>query len=487
MAEVNAILERFPRERPWLLPALQALQHHSRWLSPEALTAAAQHLRVPQSEVYGVATHYPEFRLSPPGRRVVRICTGISCRISGSLDLLRACERSLGVSADGTTADGAVTLERLDCAFNCSVAPVIESEGKQYGRVGARDLETILSAPPHISPHPFPLPKGERENRTLSPFGGEGSKLPLPSGERAGVRGRETTARLRPTIPPPDGLTFVVGAGTCGLSVGAGNVLAALEAELAHRSLSARVVAGGCNGCCWVAPVVTVLGSNGSRRTVGRVSADGIPALLEAAAADRLTDDLEIRQFLSGQRHALIDRCGVTDPADIDDAIRHGSYTVLAELLAAGKPDRVIETVKAAGLRGRGGAYFQAALKWEGARQVQGEPKYLIVNGEEGEPGIFKDRHLMEGDPHRLIEGTLLAAYAAGASKAILYIHGEARLSALRLEKALEEAHECGLIGKRVLGSDFSIEVEIRRGAGGFVLGEETALMESLEGRRAMP
>ncbi len=465
-------LARFPRERAWLLPALQALQHHERWLSPEALTAAAEHLRVPRSEVYGVATHYPEFRLAPPGKRIIRVCTGVSCRIVGSLDLLRACERRLTIIADGTTADGAVTLERLDCAFNCSVAPVIEAEAKQYGRVTERDLDVILA-----SPHPNPLPNGERESETLAPEGGE---------SRVRGQGMPDLKRVAESRPP-NGLTFVVGAGTCGLSVGAGNTLAALEAEIARRGLAARVVAGGCNGLCWAAPVVTVMGSDGSRRLATRVTADRVPALLEAAAGNRLGSDPEVEQFLSGQRRELIDRCGVTDPGDIDDAIHRGSYAVLAETLAAGKPDHVIETVKAAGLRGRGGAYFQAAIKWEGARRAPGTPKYLIVNGEEGEPGIFKDRHLMEGDPHRLIEGALLAAYAAGASRLILYIHGEAHLSALRLERAVEQAREHGLIGQRVLGSDFSVEVEIRRGAGGFVLGEETALMESLEGRRAMP
>ncbi len=147
----------------------------------------------------------------------------------------------------------------------------------------------------------------------------------------------------------------------------------------------------------------------------------------------------------------------------------------------------MIETVKAARLQGRGGAYFPAAVKWEGARRAAGEPKYLIVNGEEGEPGIFKDRHLLEGDPHRLLEGALLAAYAAGASRIYLYIHGEAELAARRMERALDAARRWGLVSRHVLGSDFSVEVEIRRGAGGFVLGEETALMESLEGRRAMP
>jgi NADH:ubiquinone oxidoreductase subunit F (NADH-binding) len=182
-----------------------------------------------------------------------------------------------------------------------------------------------------------------------------------------------------------------------------------------------------------------------------------------------------------------MDRCGVTDPGDIEDAIRRGSYGVWKRVLAGTRPEEVVETVKRAGLRGRGGAYFQAAIKWDGARRAAGPVRYLIVNGEEGEPGIFKDRHLLEGDPHRLLEGALLAAYAAGASRLILYIHGEAHLAAHHVERALAQARAAGLVGERVLGSDFSVSVELRRGAGGFVLGEETALMESIEGRRAMP
>ncbi len=462
MASAEDPLDRFPRERTWLLPALQAAQHRDRWLSPEALTAVAEHLRVPKSEVYGVATNYPEFRLIQPGRRVVRVCTGVSCRIRGSLDLLAACERRLGLKAGGTTADGAATLERLDCAFNCSMAPVVEAEAEQYGRVAERDLDTILGA--SGSAH--------------------GERLPHPD-EREPASFADLTRSAHAQAPA--GLTLVVGAGTCGLSVGAGNTLAALGAEMSRRGLEARLVAGGCNGLCWAAPVVTVLGPDGSRRVAIRVTPDRASALLDTVAANRLTDDPEAAACLSAQRRELIDRCGITDPGDIDDAVRRGSYSVLADVLAAGKPERVIETVMAAGLRGRGGAYFQAAVKWEGARRARGKPRYLIVNGEEGEPGIFKDRHLMEGDPHRLLEGALLAAYAAGASRLILYIHGEAHVSARRLERAAEEARECGFIGPRVLASDFSVEVEIRRGAGGFVLGEETALMESIEGRRAMP
>ena len=445
MAGSPDVLGPFPRERTWLLPALQALQHRDRWLSPEALAEAADHLRVPRSEVYGVATHYPEFRLSRPGRRVVRVCVGLSCRIRGSQDVLAACERRLGVAAGATTPDGAITLERLDCAFDCAMAPVVEVEGEHHGRVEAGAVDVVLSAPSHPRP-------------------------PQP----AGVRGSATT-------------TLVVGAGTCGLSVGAADTLRALRDEAARRGLPVRVIAGGCNGLCWAAPVVTVLREDEPPRIAPRVAADRVSSLLDAVSAGGVTEDAGVTAFLAGQRRELLNRCGLTDPGDITDAIRRGSYEALKRALADGQPGRVIDTVKRAGLRGRGGAYFQAALKWEGARHAAGSPTYLIVNGEEGEPGIFKDRHLMEGDPHRLLEGALLAAFAAGASRVILYIHGEAHLAARHVERALAQAREAGLVGARVLGSAFSVTVEIRRGAGGFVLGEETALMESLEGRRAMP
>jgi NADH-quinone oxidoreductase subunit F len=456
VSEAADVLSPFPRERTWLLPALQALQHRDRWLSPEALAAAADHLRVPRSEVYGVATHYPEFRLSRPGRRVVRVCVGLSCRVRGALDVLAACERRLGIPAGATTPDRAVTLERLDCAFDCAMAPVVEVEGAHHGRADAGAVEAILAAPlPHLPPPHLPPP-----HPALSP---------------SGVRG-----------PAP--ITLVVGAGTCGLSVGAGETLRALRDEVARLSLPVRIVAGGCNGLCWAAPLVTVLRADREPQIVPRVEADRVSALLAAVGADRVGESAEVAAFLAGQRRELMSRCGLTDPADIADAKRLGSYEALERVLAEGQPERVIDTVKRAGLRGRGGAYFQAALKWEGARRATARaPRYLIVNGEEGEPGIFKDRHLMEGDPHRLLEGALLAAYAAGASRMIFYIHGEAHQAARHVERALAEARAAGLLGERVLGRDFSVTAEIRRGAGGFVLGEETALMESLEGRRAMP
>jgi NADH:ubiquinone oxidoreductase subunit F (NADH-binding)/NADH:ubiquinone oxidoreductase subunit E len=492
------ILARFPRERTWLLPALHAIQHEERWISTEALADVADHLRVPRSEAYAVATHYPEFRLARPGRRVVRVCVGVPCRIRGSLGLLADLERRLGVTADGTTPDGELTLERLDCGFNCSMAPVVEVDGRLVGRVGTPLPDQIMDALPHPdgkahdgdeqapeaapspgfitfpTPTPSPIPPS-REPPVSAPTGGPARWF------MAVQRAAQALA------PPASELRLTVEVGSCSLSVGAAATLAALAEETGRRGLRAHVVATGCSGLCWAAPVVTVAAPGRPIAVATRVTADRVTSLVADVAAGRVATPADVHAFLTPQRRALLDRCGVTDPRDTADAIRRGAYAALARALADGRPETVIDTVTSARLLGRGGTYSEAAAKWEGARRAPGWPKYLVVNGEEGEPGLFKDRHLMEGDPHRLIEGALLAAYAADCRVIYLHVHGEAHLSARRLTRAVEEARSWGLVSQHVLGSDFSVEIEVRRGAGGFVLGEETALMESIEGRRAVP
>jgi NADH-quinone oxidoreductase subunit F len=486
-------LDQFPRERTWLLPALQAVQHAERWISSEALAAVSEHLRVPLSEVYGVATHYPEFRLAAPGRRVARVCVGVSCRVQGSLDLLAALERRLGVTADGTTSDGEWALERLDCGFNCSMAPLAEVDGLHLGRLAPDDVDRVLGSP---APVERALPaRGEPETYPPVIAFPSPSPSPLPAGDPGPAIGQAVDParwfaaleRAARALASPTEVRLAVGLGSCGLSVGAASTLAALAAEVGRRGLRARVVAAGCSGLCWAAPTVTVLRPGAAPETAVRVAPGEVAALLDAVEAGRRVEPAEVTAYLAAQRRVLTERCGLVDPGDIGDAIHRGGYAAFAAALAVGNPLAVIETVKAAALQGRGGAYFPAAVKWEGARRAAGAPKYLIVNGEEGEPGIFKDRHLLEGDPHRLLEGALLAAYAAGASHVYLYVHGEANLAARRLERALDGARRWGLVSRHVLGTDFSVEMEVRRGAGGFVLGEETALMESLEGRRAMP
>ncbi|MDE2844292.1 MAG: SLBB domain-containing protein, partial [Chloroflexota bacterium] len=177
--------------------------------------------------------------------------------------------------------------------------------------------------------------------------------------------------------------------------------------------------------------------------------------------------------------------CGQLDPADVGEYVGVGGYASLADALSH-TPQEVIDQVLESGLQGRGGAYFPPARKWQGARAFP-EPRFLVVNAEEGEPGLFKDRHIMEGLPHRLIEGALIASYATGASRCFIYINAEAHLSAERVEAALEQARSRNLVGENILQSGFECEVEVRRGAGGYVCGEETTLLNTIEGRRREP
>jgi len=459
------MLSQFPRERTWLLPALHAAQRDARWLSSETLEAVAAHLRVPKSEVWGVASHYPEFRLARPAPRVVRVCTGLACGARGGADVLAEAIRHTASAGD------AIAVEEMDCAFACGVAPVIAVDHAYRGRLTAPAVQTALETPHEA--HAPAIATGR---------GGPPAAIPA-----AGSPGARFTALRREAERRRTGARLAVGAGTCGLAVGAAETLEALRVESQRRGLAWTVVAAGCSGMCWAAPVVQALRDGKPPVTAGPITAETAPRFLHALSAGMERDFAVAADWTAPQHRVLMERCGVADPYDIADALRHGAYTTLARVLEDGRPEAVIDEVRASGLTGRGGAYFQTAVKWAACRAAAGQPKFLVVNGEEGEPGIFKDRHLMEGDPHRLLEAVLIAAYAIGASRAVLYIHGEADLSAERMATALEQAREWGLVGPDILGAAFSLDVQIRRGAGGFVLGEETALLESIEGRRAMP
>ena len=270
----------------------------------------------------------------------------------------------------------------------------------------------------------------------------------------------------------------------CSQSVGAAEVARAVADALPD---DAYLVTTGCDGACFAAPQVTVTYSSGAGHRYSNITVDGVRRPFRIEADGRSMSHLiSPAGFFNGQHRLVLSGCGDMDPIDIDEYILNDGYAGLARALSM-TPEEVIEEVQDSGLRGRGGAYFPAALKWKGARGVGRTPRYLVVNSEEGEPGIFKDRHLMEGVPHRIIEGAAIAAYASGAEQAYIYINAEAGLSASRMQTALEQARDRGLLGCDILGSGFSLDIEIRRGAGGYVCGEETTLLNTMEGDRREP
>ena len=285
---------------------------------------------------------------------------------------------------------------------------------------------------------------------------------------------------------------IVVGAGSCGIAAGAQKVYDALQTELAGKD-GATLSITGCNGMCFLEPIVDLYDDQNNLTRLVRVKAQDAEAIVGAALSGDLSavQDLVISdedaQFLEKQTRIALRHCGVINPEDIDDYENTDGYKAIRKALSQMTPEQVIEEIKISGLAGRGGAGFPTWFKWNAARASEGDEKYLICNADEGDPGAFMDRAVIEGDPHSLIEGMLIGAYAIGAKEAIVYVRAEYPLAIKRLEKAIQQAEEKGYLGENIFGSNFSCKIRIKAGAGAFVCGEETALIESLEGSRGMP
>ena len=281
-------------------------------------------------------------------------------------------------------------------------------------------------------------------------------------------------ARLRARFPVPEPTRVLVHGGTCGDAVDVDAVMRRLRGSLGERASMAVETA--CDGACWAAPSATVV-RPGHRHRFARLEREPLGALLECL--EGTCDDA----YAGSGARGLLARVGHLD-GSLADALAQGAYLALAHAVTR-KPDEVIEAVQRAGLSGRGGAHFATAQKWRLAAANAG-PRLLVVNAEEGEPGVFKDRHLLEGDPHRLIEGVLIAAHAAGIARAVIYINGQARNARSAVDLAVEQARDAGLLDGSALGGA-GVEIEVRSGAGGYVCGEESVILNSIEGERPVP
>jgi NADH:ubiquinone oxidoreductase subunit F (NADH-binding)/NAD-dependent dihydropyrimidine dehydrogenase PreA subunit len=317
---------------------------------------------------------------------------------------------------------------------------------------------------------------------------------------RQAVRGQALRAGLeRPIV--------FVGTGTCGLGAGAGRTLAAVRRYLdQHADLRADVVEVGCIGLCVEEPLVDVQLPGRPRLSFPRVTDQEVDGLLGAvfgaspwpkAPLAQFRQDgtaswegvpfLDEHPFFAPQTRLVLANCGLVDPSSLDDYLARGGYAALAKALRDQTPADVCAVVERSGLRGRGGGGFRTGTKWTIAHKESADQKYMVCNADEGDPGAFMDRAVIEGDPYRLLEGLAIAAYAIGATKAYVYIRAEYPLAIARLQHAIGQAKAFGLLGPNVLDSGFDLDVALKQGAGAFVCGEETALLHSIEGRRGMP
>jgi NADH-quinone oxidoreductase subunit F len=296
---------------------------------------------------------------------------------------------------------------------------------------------------------------------------------------------------------------ILVGAGTCGRAAGAEAVLAEIDRELTQRNIDAIVMQVGCVGLCYAEPLVDIIKPGRPRICYGNVTPEIVAQLIEDylvkgnprsdlalgtighGVVDGIPNLFEL-PMLKSQVRIVLHNCGFIDPTNINHYIACGGYSGLVKALDM-KPEQIIEEIKRSGLRGRGGAGFPTGQKWEFCRKSPGKEKYIICNADEGDPGAFMNRSLLEGDPHSVLEGMLIGARAIGAKVGYIYCRAEYPLALERLRIALKKLEEYRLIGDNILDSDFSFHLKIKEGAGAFVCGEETALMASIEGKRGMP
>ncbi|MDR0521067.1 MAG: NADH-quinone oxidoreductase subunit NuoF [Planctomycetaceae bacterium] len=325
-------------------------------------------------------------------------------------------------------------------------------------------------------------------------------------------RQAEASVLRRENVRKP---TLFIGMGTCGLGAGAAFTLEEIKKYLAEKNIDADIIEVGCIGLCAMEPLVDIQLPGRTRLMTQTVTKEKVAGLLDAVFAEAPPKDLILGQFRTPNQKAwdgvkfidehpffgpqtrwVLKNCGIIDPAQLAEYLAFGGYQGLYKVLgsqntatatSAMNPADVCAEVEKSGLRGRGGGGFPTGVKWKFARNNADTQRYLICNADEGDPGAFMDRAVIEGDPHRLLEGMAIAAYAIGADKAYIYIRAEYPLAIRRLEQAIADAEANNLLGEKILGSDFSLKIIIKKGAGAFVCGEETALIHSIEGKRGMP
>jgi NADH-quinone oxidoreductase subunit F len=287
--------------------------------------------------------------------------------------------------------------------------------------------------------------------------------------------------------------TVKIGLGTCGISAGGEKVYQAFQEELKQHPEAFVLTETGCVGMCYREVLVEVSNGDGSEHVYGDVTPERVGQIVKedvlngSTIDDWLVNDKSEKGFFENQKRIVLRNCGIIDPGDIEQYIARNGYQALKHVLTLMTPGEVIDEITKSGLRGRGGGGFPTGLKWKFTHDAPGEKKYVICNADEGDPGAFMDRSVLEGDPNTVLEGMIIAGYAIGADEGYIYCRAEYPKAIARLRQAIAQAKKRGFLGYNLFGTSFSFNVKIKEGAGAFVCGEETALIHSIEGKRGMP
>ena len=481
IARVDAIIDRVGRSRRVIIPLLQALQAEFSYLPSDALQRVYERTEIDRAQMISVSTFYAQFRHIPYGRHIIKVCTGTACHVKGANNVYDAFRRELNMDEETiTTADQQYSIEKIACLGCCALAPVVQIDEKIFGHVQPGRVKEVLDE--------FQQYAQEQEAQAA-----DEAKEP-PIGE---VR---------------------LGMENCCQASGTAAIYQAVLDASHELGIKVAIKPVSCVGACNQVPLIDVALPDGSIERYPNVKPEEIKEILlhhfkpasrlrrwknallnqvDMFHTDTTWDNIlwkseqertgTINTFLSRQKRISTEGYGLISPLDIDEYMAHEGFAALEQAVTTMPRQAVIDTILQSGLRGRGGGGFPTGRKWSLVAATDKAEKYVICNGDEGDPGAFMDRILLESYPLRVIEGMIIAGYAVGARKGIFYIRAEYPQAVIRTRKAIELCREKGLLGEKLFGSDFSFDITIFEGAGAFVCGEETALIASIEGQRGFP
>lgn len=491
-ATVDAILESRGRSADSLIAVLHALQEAYQYLPEEALHYLCANSEMTPAAVESVVSFFPGFRRKPTGDHTISVCDGTACHVKGAAAIYDAVAEVLALSpGEDTDAEGRFTLRKVACLGCCTLAPAVQIDEVTYGHVESDAVDAMLADFLKNAANPQETEKAASSESDAS------------QGE---IR---------------------IGLGSCCVAGGSEKVRIALQKSLNELGSTIPVKNVSCVGVCHQTPLLEIILPGKAPALYAKVQAEDVEAIVarhipaqkklfawkrKAArwfeslyASDSVKKpqdyalDAEgeaLSAFMKGQQRLATEYCGEINPLDLDEYIRLGGFQAFESCLDSFKTrahedaavhTKIIEEIEASGLRGRGGAGFPVATKWRAVRAAEAEKKYIICNGDEGDPGAFMDRMILESYPFRVIEGMLIAALATEAQEGIFYIRAEYPLAVERVTEALQRCIQAGYLGDRIRGSSLSFHIRVVQGAGAFICGEETALIASVEGRRGTP
>lgn len=479
---IDRIVSDKGRGKMAIIPILQEIQKEFNYLPEDALRRVSEISEITPADIMSVASFYHQFRLRPVGEHMIKICVGTACHVKGAGQVYDAFKRKFKLKEDETTdATGKYTLEKVSCLGCCTLAPVVQIDQVTYGHVSTNQVDQIIED--------FEIQKNTK------------TKTQYRKSD-----GTEIQGEIR------------IGLGSCCVASGSDDIRKAVEETVHNTGVKVKLKHVGCVGMCHQVPLVEVVPNKGEPILYSKVKPSDVKdivtnhfkpkgllsrlknQLLETAEYIQ-TDakwegveryELDMREkpvvsFLGKQIPIATEYRGILNPVDIDEYRSRGGFVSIERALKEMTPQDVIHEIRESGIRGRGGAGFPTGMKWELVARHESEQKYVICNGDEGDPGAFMDRMLLESYPYRVIEGMVIGAYAVGAHHGFFYIRAEYPLAVRRIREAIRHCEEANLLGNNILGTGFDFQVSIYEGAGAFVCGEETALIASIEGKRGYP